>query len=226
MLGHNPVGRTDSYNEPLVVPAGYAFSIWGLIYTGLIVFPIYQLIKRKERHELWKKVRIWFSLNVVANGLWLVFASYDWLWTTVLVILFLLVSLFKINELLIRIKSEGEKVNFWTERLVFSLYYAWITLATALNISAALNYYQWDGFNISDITWSLIVLTVTAVIAGLVFWKYRDTVFAGVVIWAFFALVVKHIEQHPTLAYFSIVVIVAFLVLMLVRRRRRPLIGA
>lgn len=220
MLGDSPVGQTAVDTEPLIVPAGYAFAIWGVIYIGLIVFPIYQLIKKKDSHPLWHQVRIWYSLNVVANGLWLAFASYNWLWTTVLIISFMLVSLYRINQLLLQIEASDAPINFWTERLVFSLYFAWITLATALNISAALNFYDWNGFGLSDATWSLIILPIVAAIASVVFWKYRDRAYASVVIWAFIALVVKHWEAFPMLAYVAIAVIVLFVAYILLGGRK------
>jgi hypothetical protein len=41
-------GRTtgqisDAFSSNVFVPAGYVFSVWGLIYTGLIAFAVYQL---------------------------------------------------------------------------------------------------------------------------------------------------------------------------------------
>lgn len=221
MMGDNPVGQTATYEDPLLVPAPYAFAIWSVIYTGLIAFPIYQLVKKKSDHELWKSVRVWFALNVVANGLWLVFASYNWLWMCLAVIVFMLISLYKINELLIQIKAEGASVNFWGERLVFSLYFAWITLATALNVSAALSFYEWDGFGISDVNWTIIIIPIVALIAGTVVWKYKDIGYAAVVIWAFVALIVKHWEVYPILAYMSIGVVVLFALLMVMSRNAR-----
>lgn len=219
-MGDNPVGQTGSYNSPLIVPAGYAFSIWGLIYTGLIAFPLFQLFKKTEKLKEWNQVRFWYTLNIIGNGLWLVFASYNWLWTTVIIIAFMLFTLYKINELLIEIRTKGGKVNFWAERLVFSLYFAWITLATALNISAALHFYQWDGLGISDLTWALIILPIVAVVAGIVFWKYRDAGYASVVVWAFIALVVRHFTELPVLAYLSIAVAVVFLGLIFIKGQK------
>lgn len=220
LMGDNPVGQTASYTDPLIVPAGYAFSIWGLIYLGLIVFPIYQIFNKKERSPLWQEVHLWYSLNVVLNGLWLVFASYDWLWTTVGIIILMLISLIRINDLLNQIESKGEKINYWAERLVFSLYFAWITLATALNFSSALTFYEWAGFGISAINWALIILPVVALIAGVVFRKYRDVVYAGVVIWAFIALAVKQIDDYPSIAYLSVGLSVIFLILILTGRQK------
>lgn len=220
-FGDNPVGQGGSFEAPSIVPEPYAFAIWGLIYTGITIFPIYQWVKRPEGDPLWKKVHYWFSANVVANGLWLAAASLDWLWISVSIIVFMLVSLYQINNLLIKIRKSEPSLNYWPEKFVFSVYFAWITLATALNITAALVYYQWGGFGLGDLPWSVAILSVAALIAGTVFWKYKDIAYAGVVIWAFIALVVKHFGSNPTLGYLSIVVVAIFGLFVIVESRRR-----
>lgn len=219
-MGDNPVGQTSSYNEPMIVPASYAFSIWSIIYLGLIAFPFYQWFNRQEGHALWHDVRRWYGLNVIANGVWLVFASYDWLILTLLVILFMLYSLYRINDLLITLKTVTDDVNYWAERLVFSLYFAWITLASALNVSTVLSFYNWSGFGIDAVTWSIIILPVIALIAYLVFRKYRDIAYAAVVIWAFVALIVKHLEANPVLGYIAIAVIILFAALIFTQGKK------
>lgn len=217
-MGDNPVGQTATYEQPLVVPAGYAFSIWSVIYLGIIAFPIYQWIMRPDYELQWQKVQLLYGINVIGNGLWLVLASYNWLWLSVAVILVMLWSLLQITTLIHKIKEKGTPVSFWFEELVFRIYFAWITLATALNISAALNFYEWDGWGISKITWSIIVLTVAAVIAGYITWKRRDTFYGMVVIWAFAALVVRHFGEQPVLSYFSIGIVMTFVLLLFIRR--------
>lgn len=214
-FGDNPVGQGSNFNVPSIVPQPYAFAIWGVIYTGLVVFPIYQWFKRQSGSPLWKKMHSWFCVNVILNGLWLAAASLDWLVITVAIMLIMLVTLYQINTLLINIRKDDNGLSYWPEKFVFSVYFAWITLATALNITAALVYYNWSGFNLGDIPWSFAILSVTALIAGVIFWKYKDVAFAGVVLWAFIALVVKHMGVNPILAYLSIGVITIFILLSL-----------
>ncbi|NAS13895.1 hypothetical protein [Poritiphilus flavus] len=215
IIGFNPVGEAGSYGAPLVVPEAYAFTIWAPIYLFLIAFPIFQLLKKQEADKSWNEIRVWYSFNVIANGLWLVFASYDWQIGTLLLIVFMLISLFKINGLLLKLKSNGAKVNFWFERIGFSLYFGWITLATALNVSTALKFYQWQGFGISEVSWSLLILSVAALIAAATFWKYRDTAYALVVVWAFTALIVKHLNFEVLIAYLSMAIVTLFIGLIL-----------
>lgn len=216
-MGDNPIGQPTTYNDPLVVPAGYAFSIWSIIYLAMIVFPIYHWFKRPQGHALWKKVHRLYAMNIIANGLWLVCASYSWQIMTVIIILFMLYTLYTINELLIQIAKEEKPQNYWLEHIGFSLYFAWITLASALNISTALAFYGFDGFGISEVIWSIGFIAVVAIIAGMVFMKYRDRAYAGVVIWAFIALTIKQIDAYPMIGYISIAVIVVFAGLIIFR---------
>lgn len=210
-LGPNPIGTTSTATAPLIVPAPYAFAIWAPIYLGLIAFPIYQLIVKRENHPNWVPMRSWYAANVVANGLWLAAASYDWQWVSVGIIVFMLISLFRINQLLRGVEASGAAVNYWFERLVFSLYFAWITLATVLNVASALHFYGWDGFGISEVTWTIVMVVVAALIAGYTSRRYRDVAYAGVVVWAFVALAVKHFGAGTqVLGMLGIAVAVAF----------------
>lgn len=219
-MGPNPVGQSASYQSPLIVPAGYAFAIWSIIYLGIIAFPIYQWFYRKEGHPIWQEINSWFAVNVILNGIWLVFASYNWLWLSVVTIIFMLVTLYRINDLLIEINHSDERINFWLERAVFSIYFAWITLATALNVSAALQYNNWSGMGLSQQLWALIILPVTGLIAAFVFKKYRDGFYASVVVWAFVALVVRHLNSDPTIAYLAVGIATIFALLIIFKRKK------
>jgi len=168
-FGPNPVGRTGNYNEPLIVPEPYAFAIWAVIYLGLFSLPIYQWFNRQDGHKGWINFRLWFSINVVLNGIWLAFASYDWLILTLLVIITMLLTLYKMRQSLKNIAIDGGHINYWFESFVTHIYFGWITLATALNVSAVLAFYKWDRFGLSEVFWSLIILPIAAIIATAVF---------------------------------------------------------
>jgi len=212
-FGPNQIGQTSTSTAPLLIPAGYAFSIWGPIYLGLIAFPIYQLVKKRDNHPAWIPLRLWYAGNVVANGLWLAAASYDWLILSVGIIVFMLISLFRINVLLRRIAADRATHSYWLEQLVFKLYFAWITLATVLNVTAALYFYEWSGFGFTDKSWTIIMIVVAAIVAGITAFRFRDPVYCGVVSWAFLALTLRHWENLPVLAYIALAVVVLFVLL-------------
>lgn len=221
-LGPNPIGTTSNATNPLIVPAPYAFAVWAPIYIGLIVFPVYQLIINRNDHPAWIELRGWYAANVVANGLWLAASSYDMQWTTVGIIVFMLVSLFRINQLLVTIEASDAKITYWLERFVFSIYFAWITLATVLNVASALTFYGWDGLGVPEVTWTIIMVAVAALIAGYTSRRYRDVAYAGVVVWAFVALALKHWEASTqVLSYVAGAVVLLFVGLMLLNGRAR-----
>ncbi|TXF88317.1 hypothetical protein FUA23_15160 [Neolewinella aurantiaca] len=210
-FGPNPIGTTSTATSPLIVPAPYAFAIWGPIYIGLVVFAVFQLVKNRNDHPAWVSFRYWYAANVVANGLWLAAASYDWQWLSVGIIIFMLISLFRINQLLQVIESSGAKITYWLEHFVFSIYFAWVTLATVLNVASALKFYKWNGFGVPEVTWTIIMIVVAAFVTGYTSRRYRDAAYAGVVVWAFVALSIKHWgAQTQVLSYVGGAVAVLF----------------
>lgn len=213
LLGPNPVGSTSNDIRPLLVPPGWAFSIWGPIYLGLIVFPVYQLVRNRNNHELWIPLRRWYAANVVTNGVWLAFASYDWQLLTVVTIAFLLFTLLRIQQLYARLAAAGATYSYWAGRVVFSVYFGWVTLATVLNVATALLYYGWSGGALGEVAWSLIMTAMAAGIAGFTAYRFRDSAYALVPVWAFGALATRHWASLPTLAYSSVAVAIGFFIL-------------
>jgi benzodiazapine receptor len=68
-------GRTtaeifDSFNS-LFVPAGYVFSIWGLIYLALIGFAVLQALPAQQNNPAVRVTGWWFALSNIANALWM-----------------------------------------------------------------------------------------------------------------------------------------------------------
>ncbi len=210
-MGPNPVGNTGTDINPLIVPEPYAFAIWSIIYLGLIVFPIYHFFRPPiAQHVHWSKVHLWYAINVVCNGLWLVCASYDWLILSVGVIVLMLISLMIIHAELRAISRVDGIRQYWVERAVFSVYFAWITLATVLNVASALLYYGWTGGPLSQEIWTVVMSLVAAAIAGHVAWHKSDRPYAAVVVWAFVALTIRHWGEIPMIAYTAIGVVVMF----------------
>src|SRR5688572_884866 len=58
----------DKYPTP-ITPAGYAFSIWSLIYLGLIAFSLFQLLPAHAAR--FRKVRSLYILTCALNCGWI-----------------------------------------------------------------------------------------------------------------------------------------------------------
>ena len=75
-------------------------------------------------------------------------------------------------------------------RLSFSLYAGWLTVATILNIAAALELGGWDAFGISYPVWGAVMLVVATVIVLVTRFRWRDPVYGGVLVWALVGVIV------------------------------------
>src|SRR5690625_45326 len=90
------VGSVSDQYQSLFTPAGYAFSIWSLIYLGLFAFVIYQgrsLVKKEADDEVVFQIGWWFVITSIANIFWLLAWLYEYIGLSVLIMILLLFGL-------------------------------------------------------------------------------------------------------------------------------------
>jgi len=204
------------------VPAGYVFSIWGLIYLGLIAFAIFQALPSQRENPRLRATGWWVSLGGLANIAWIFLWHYELFPLTVIAMLVLLSSLI-ITYLRLEIgRDVVSTVEKWAARLTFSIYLGWITVATIANITDLLDYLKWDRFGIAPEIWMGIVLAAVLVIAVLMNITRRDVAYGLVILWALAGISVKHADIQavavPTWITFGLVALSLVLALLLPRR--------
>lgn len=207
-------------------PAGYTFAIWGLIYSGLLAFVIYQALPSQRNAEYQRRIGWLFVASSVANIAWLFAWHYGYYVLSVVIMVALLVTLITIY-LRLRIGLPGAAPDLRQKLLVhapFSLYLGWITVATIANTAGVVGSLGWDGFGISGPVWSAIMMFVAAIVAGLLLWKRNDPVYSGVLIWALFGIRAAH--PDTAVVANSAVIVAAIIAIMTViawlRGTRRP----
>lgn len=189
-LAGRDTGEISDGFPNLFVPAGYAFSIWSVIYIFLILFIIFQakgLFNQQTAPEYVSKIGWWFVISCVANTTWII------LWHNLLIPFSLLAMLLILTSLImiyLRL-NDGETTSPLVVRLAFSIYLGWITVATVANVTTLLVDAGWNGFGISEVTWTVIVLIVASLIALAVVWTRKDIAYLAVIFWSFIAIVVK-----------------------------------
>jgi len=86
----------------------------------------------------------------------------------------------------------------WGQRLFlhvpFSLYTAWITVATMANISVLQNAMGWDDVILSATNWTLLKLAVVGIICAIVVLRRGDSIYAVVVAWAAYGIMSKQVD--------------------------------
>ncbi len=79
-------GEVSDKYPVLFVPAGYVFSIWGLIYAGLIAYAVFQALPSQRMNPRLAKIRPWVLVNLTANSIWLVLFHFELLAVSAVVI--------------------------------------------------------------------------------------------------------------------------------------------
>jgi len=157
---------SDRFNV-YFVPAGYVFSIWGLIYIGVIAYTIFQALPAQRANPRLRATGWWVVLGGVANSVWIFLWHYNLFPLTLIAMLVLLATLI-MTYLRLGIRrtavSSGER---WAVQLPFSIYLGWITVATVANATSLLDYLKWGGFGLAPELWMGIVLAAVLVIAVL-----------------------------------------------------------
>ena len=179
----------------LFVPAGITFSIWGIIYILWIIFAIYQardLFKKEEIDmPFLQQITFLFILSSIANSAWIFLWHYEYVGLSVLMMIILLLSLLAIYSRL----NIGHSISSMAEKICvqvpFSVYLGWITVATIANITAFLVSVNWDGFGISPLNWTIIIIAVGTLLTILMLVLRKDIAFSLVVLWAFFGIWMK-----------------------------------
>ncbi|PAY22873.1 tryptophan-rich sensory protein [Dietzia natronolimnaea] len=138
-LGGTPVaeaaGGALSADATPVAPAGSAFSIWSVIYLGLIVYALWQLTPTARRSARQRALRPWALASVLLNAAWIWTVQLDQVGLSVVVIVVLLAVLIRIMYLLGAPRTGGAVELVVTDG-TFGLYLGWVSVATLANTFA------------------------------------------------------------------------------------------
>ena len=181
-------------------PAGYTFAIWGLIYTALIAFAIYQARPSERKRPFLGKIGWLFVVNGIFNSAWIVAWHYGYYTLSVAFMLVILATLIAIY-LRLNIGRQDATLS-WQDKLFyqapFSLYLGWITVATIANIASVSNYLGWNGFGIAEPIWAMIMIGTAVIVAALLLINRRNLAYAGVLVWALFGIRASATEAGET----------------------------
>ena len=201
-IGGKTVGELSAEYDNYFTPAGYAFSIWGIIYLALVAQAIYLVwaaFSKEKNSDFISQMGPYLIMTNCLNAAWL------WFWLTentglsvvvMLAMLFALVIL--ILNLRMNLPSQRKSGN-WLVRVPISIYAGWITVATVANISAYLAKIGWTGWGISEITWTMIMISIAALVNIFIIFSRNLIAFPLVGLWALVAISVRHAESQNTL---------------------------
>ena len=209
MLLPKTLAQISAEWNPAIQPAGYAFSIWGLIYSLLAIFVGYQLLPDSwvtDRNDdlVYGDSGIgWlFFGNMIANGVWLFLFQQDTVWGFVISMIDI-IAVFATNIIMMmRATSSSVNVVEWIGmRGGFSIYAGWVTAALILNAT-----YMLKSLGVSDPIFggavteeqiTIAILWIALLIYNAEAYIDRNPLYGSVFIWVIMAIRNNVVENKP-----------------------------
>lgn len=190
-------GQVSSLYPSLFTPAGITFSIWSIIYLLLIGYICMQWVRRDA--YVFAEISRLFWISCLLNSLWIVAWHFLQINISLTLMLLLLLTLSQIflSVRKISMNSFAEKLLI---RLPFTIYFAWICVATIANTSAVLVALQWDAL-FSPEYWTILMMIVASLLAMFMTIRFRVPPFALVVMWALVGIYLRWDQsEHQIIA--------------------------
>jgi hypothetical protein len=213
------MGYVSGKYPTLLTPAGYAFSIWGIIFLALAAYAVWQLLPAQRTSVLPDAVAQPLTLANVATAVWVVLFAYEHVAWCALVMLVILLALIVAYGRARRLVLVGEVPNRIS--LPFALYLGWISVATVVNVTIGLWAFGWQSPTNVSVVLALGLLVVVTGLGLLISWAFSEMAYPLVVCWALVGIWVGQHNTYPELADAALVgaVVVAVGGFILARRK-------
>lgn len=206
--------------------AGYAFAIWGLIYTSLIIYAVRQALPATGESRLINKFGWPSALAFAGIGLWIIASAMDWEGATVGLIFMALLAL------MIPMAQEAPTIRAlplkhrdrWMVVWPLALLGGWLTVASPLNLITVLTGNGDLPAMLSPTVWAMIAIAAAGLVTLAMSAALRTVAWSIPVAWGLVGAFVAEHERNPPLAMVAVGAAVAVLVgavlLSLAFRRR------
>jgi hypothetical protein len=182
------------FRDVLITPANYAFAIWGVIYLGLISLGIYQILPAQRENNRLRQMGYLLAIASLAQIIWVFLFQYGFFTLSLVAMLAILLPLIAIYLRLGIGKQRVSHREKWLLDIPLSIYFAWISVATIVNVAIALYNIGWNGWGISPVAWTVIMLLVAGAIAATIIQQRTDAAYPLVFVWALIAIAVRQLS--------------------------------
>ncbi|WP_420008031.1 hypothetical protein [Xanthomonas sacchari] len=216
---------SDRY-PTLIVAAGYAFAIWGVIFLLDLAFGLWQTSGRRRRGSALAQVRAPAALGFALTAAWMPVFSQQHFLLALAVIWTALAAMLLAALRLSRDPSAEHGQTLWAW-LPLSLHAGWLSLAAFLNTAQVIVAYRWLSTE-RMLPWSLVLFALAAaLLLGMNRAMRGNLAYAVAALWALAAVYVKQAEstlagaQTAAWVALSLAVVLALQTLWLRLRARR-----
>jgi hypothetical protein len=183
--------------QTLITPAGYAFAIWGVIFTAELIWTVIQILPSYRSDNLIiKGVGYNFVWACIAQAAWSILFGLEniilSLVSMVLILIPLVVAVTQMERIVTATSSRSHIKQYWLLQFPIQIHTAWIMAATLVNSNVVL-----VASNVSpagQVTAGSISLFIVLVV-GLFYTMKELWVMPAVLSWATFAMASE--LMHP-----------------------------
>lgn len=213
MLFGVQTGAVSDAEPTAITPPGWAFGIWGVIFAGVAVFAVWQALPQ-QRSGRYDRLAVPFVAANLLNGFWQIPWLTGQFGIAALAIVGILVSLVVTYIRLDAMRLAG--VERWTLGVPVSLWMAWLSVATPLNLTIWLQSLGWSP---EGVVWPVALIGAVALIGGWVLLRTGDLAVAAVLLWAFTAIALRDGADSAVQGAIVVAWIVTVMALVLGARR-------
>ena len=156
-------GGALAADATLIAPGTGAFSIWTVIYLGLLAYAVWQFLPAQKRAARQRSLGYLVAASLLLNAAWILSVQFDLLVLSVPVIVVLLGVLARAFVITIQAPPTGVVDSIITDGTI-GLYLGWVCVATAANIAAVLVAIGFDGWGIAAEVWAAVVIVLAGVV--------------------------------------------------------------
>jgi hypothetical protein len=187
--GYDPDMFPVRIERPSIQPAGYAFSIWSVIYLWLIAHAVFGLWKRAD-DPAWARVRWPLSVAVAVGSVWLSIAGQSAIWGTVTIWIMAAAAI-------IAFLRADPDVDRWMLSGPTAIFAGWLSAAAAVSTGVLIAGYGWLGDTGSAVAMLALVLAIAVTVQMR---RPAMPVYGLTVIWALVGVIVANAEANLTVA--------------------------
>jgi len=233
LFGNATTGEVSDKFYIEITPAGWAFSIWGLIYawqTAWIIYSLTLLCRVGSQGLISPVLLIVYAVSSVINIAWLILWSRELIQSSSILLFaisFLLYGSMALSYATVNIESRAiSKRDFILVQVLvnngLALYTTWTTIASLINLTMAITYVNGVAQDVAS-TIALVILAVEIIVWFSLentildkFVRYTLTIYP-VVIWALSASINKNWDPTKRNSIISVILLAVACTLLVVR---------
>lgn len=196
--------------------AGYAFSIWGLLYLGMFVFAGFQALPGTPETQALAAFGWPAVIAMTGCGLWILAAAFNMQWASVVIIagsaLALIRAMLRMPPLLGRER--------WVVSLPLSLLAGWLTIASVVNILTVVTMKDIITPTLAPMA-ALVGVGAATVVALAVAYTAGSAAYLAPIAWGLVAVCVAEIDRKPEVAIAALGVAIMLVIAGIAINRHR-----